>query len=393
MITDDTRCGQLPAHFTAFGRALRHAGVPVDSSRIALAIDAAQAVGVADKNDLHCALQSVFIGRPQDLVVFDEMFEAFFQTPERASTEPSRMPSAGAPAQPVRRKPRVQEALDIARPSASAPPSVDQALHLEAAMAASDRQRLREADFEGLSASELRLVEQLVRSIPLPLPRVRARRHRAAPDGHRPHWARALQEARRHDGELLNLPRMTRRPQPLPLLILVDVSGSMASYARLLLAFLHAATRQAPRAAFAFGTGLSDLRVAFRQRDTDQMLALVNPAIADFAGGTRLADSLAQLRRAHARCLVGRRTVVLMVTDGLDTGEPQWLDQELQWLRRHTRQLLWLNPLLRYEGYAPLARGPQVLNRHAHAMLAVHNLNSLQALARSLAALLQRAGA
>jgi uncharacterized protein with von Willebrand factor type A (vWA) domain len=122
------------------------------------------------------------------------------------------------------------------------------------------------------------------------------------------------------------------------------------------------------------------------------MLALANEAIGDFAGGTRLADSLAELRTHHARSLVGRRTVVLMITDGLDTGEPQRLDDQLQWLRRHTRKLLWLNPLLRYDGYAPVARGAQVLHRQAHGMLAVHNLSSLQSLARSLAALIQRAG-
>ena len=392
MILGDARRGKLPAHFTAFGRALRRAGVPVDSSRIALAIEAAQAVGVQHKDDLRAALEAVFISRQQDLDAFGEMFEAFFRNPELAQQLLAQMLPKAAQAQPVRRKARVQEALHIPRPSGTASSPAESELRLDAAMSASEQQRLRHADFEGLSASEFRLVEQLVRDIPLPLPQVRSRRYRGAPHGHRPHWARALQEARRHDGELLALPRMARRRQPLPLLILVDVSGSMERYARLLLAFLHHATRQAPRAAFAFGTDLSDLRAAFRQRDTDQMLALANQTIGDFAGGTRLADSLTTLRTRHARCLVGRRTVVLMITDGLDTGEPHRLDEELQWLRRHTGRLLWLNPLLRYEGYAPLARGAQVLHRHAHGMLAVHNLGSLQTLARSLAALMQRAG-
>ena len=392
MILGDARRGKLPAHLTAFGRALRRAGVPVDSSRITLAVQAAQAVGVEQRGDLRAALEAVFISRQQDLGVFDEMFEAFFRNPELAQQLLAQMLPKAAQAEPVRRKARVQEALNIPRPSSAASPPAESELRLDAAMTASAQQRLRHADFEGLSASEFRLVEQLVRDIPLPLPRVRARRYRPAPHGQRPHWARAMQEARRQDGELLALPRMARQRQPLPLLILVDVSGSMERYARLLLAFLHTATRQAPRAAFAFGTGLSDLRPAFRLRDTDQMLAMANQTIGDFAGGTRLADSLAQLRADHARCLVGRRTVVLMITDGLDTGEPEPLDEQLQWLRRHTRKLLWLNPLLRYDGYAPVARGAQVLHRHAHGMLAVHNLSSLQALARSLAALIQRAG-
>ena len=128
---------------------------------------------------------------------------------------------------------------------------------------------------------------------------------------------------------------------------------------------------------------------AFEAADTDEMLARASAAIEDFAGGTQLGVSLASLRTQHARRLVGRRTVVLVITDGLDTGEPDDLDRELAWLRRRSRRLLWLNPLLRFEGYAPLARGASVLHRHAHGMLAVHNLSRLEELAASLAALMK----
>ncbi|HPH14091.1 MAG TPA: VWA domain-containing protein, partial [Burkholderiaceae bacterium] len=171
---------------------------------------------------------------------------------------------------------------------------------------------------------------------------------------------------------------------------LVDVSGSMERYARLLLAFLHAATRRHPRRdVFAFGTQLTDLTPAFRLADTDEMLAHASAAIEDFAGGTQLGESLATLRHHHARRLVGRRTLVLVITDGLDTGEPQALDDELTWLGRHSRRLLWLNPLLRFDGYAPVARGAAVLSRHAQGMLAVHNLSKLEDLAGSLASLMK----
>jgi uncharacterized protein with von Willebrand factor type A (vWA) domain len=203
------------------------------------------------------------------------------------------------------------------------------------------------------------------------------------------HWARTMRHAGHTGGELLVLRRMQRRRAPLPLLVLVDVSGSMERYARLLLAFLHAATRaHRRRDVFAFGTHLTDLTPAFRQADTDAMLAAAGAAIDDFAGGTRLGASLATLRERHARRLVGRRTLVLVISDGLDTGEPEDLGRELDWLTHRCRRLLWLNPLLRFEGYAPLARGASVLHRHAHAMLAVHNLEKLQDLARSLAELL-----
>uniref|UniRef100_UPI0018502FF2 vWA domain-containing protein n=1 Tax=Ramlibacter sp. TaxID=1917967 RepID=UPI0018502FF2 len=205
------------------------------------------------------------------------------------------------------------------------------------------------------------------------------------------HWARTLRHAARTGGELVELRRMQRAEEPLPLLVLVDVSGSMERYARLLLAFLHAATRGLRRRdVFAFGTHLTDLTSAFRIADTDMMLAAAGAAIDDFAGGTRLGDSLATLRMRHARRLVGRRTLVLVISDGLDTGEPDDLARELGWLKRRCRRLLWLNPLLRFEGYAPIARGAAVLHSRADGMLAVHNLSRLQDLAASLAAVMRR---
>jgi uncharacterized protein with von Willebrand factor type A (vWA) domain len=112
--------------------------------------------------------------------------------------------------------------------------------------------------------------------------------------------------------------------------------------------------------------------------------------LADFAGGTRCGVALANLRAHQARGLVGRRTLVLVISDGLDTGEPDALERELLWLKRHARRMLWLNPLLRFPGYAPLARGAAVLHRHAEAMLAVHNLSALEQLAASLATLMRK---
>jgi uncharacterized protein len=135
---------------------------------------------------------------------------------------------------------------------------------------------------------------------------------------------------------------------------------------------------------------LTPLTDVFRLADTDAMLLAASRAIKDFAGGTQLGASLAELRAQHARKLVGRRTLVLLITDGLDTGAPSALAQELDWLKRHCGRLLWLNPLLRFEAYAPLARGAAALHQRADAMLAVHNLSRLDDLAKSLAQILKR---
>ena len=394
-ILGDARAGKLASNLSAFGRALRRAGVPVDASRISMAQQALQMVGVERKLDVGGALEAVLVSREQDRAVFREMFDVFFRDPEIANKLLAQMlPRAEGMAEPPRQRPRVREALAPHRAGNQtplAPP--DKELDFDAAMTASDLQRLKHADFNAVTASEYRLIERLVREVRLPMPEVPSRRVRAGSRGARVHWARTMGEAARTSGEVMALRYLQRRRQPLPLLLLVDVSGSMERYARLMLAFLHAATRQAHgvkvrRDVFAFGTRLTDLTAAFRLTDTDAMLEAASVAIHDFAGGTRLGQSISVLRHRHARRLVGRRTLVLMVTDGLDTGEPEELATELQWLKRHSRRILWLNPLLRFDGYAPLARGAAQLHRTADGMLAVHNLASLQELAAAVSKLL-----
>lgn len=396
----DARTGKLADNLSGFGRTLRRAGVRVDAARMALAQQAVMLVGL-QREDFSAALESVLVSREQDRLVFRELFDAYFKNPDVAQKLLAQMlPSAESKAEPAKRRPRVSEALAPVRAARNAPsPREEDKVDFDAAMTASDLQRLRQADFNQLSASEYLLVEHLAREIPLPLPRYAARRTRPGVRGSRPHWPGAMHLAARSGGEVLRVPLLQRRQQPLPLLVLVDVSGSMERYARLLLAFLHAAT--APRHTgamggavrrdvFAFGTGLTDLTPAFRLADTDSMLQAATQAITDFAGGTRMGSSLAQLRQHHARRLVGRRTLVLLISDGLDTGAPEVLEHELAWLRRHCGRLLWLNPLLRFEGYAPTARGAAALHRQAHGMVAVHNLSRLQDLAASLASVLRQ---
>jgi uncharacterized protein with von Willebrand factor type A (vWA) domain len=390
----DARSGKLADNITGFGRALRRAGVRVDSSRIALAADAALAVGLDRKQDVSAAMEAVLVSREQDRLVFRELFDVYFRNPEIAQKLLSQLlPSAEGKAEPSKRRPRVREALSPQKTFGhqAKPKQEDQKVEFDAAMTASDFQRLKHADFNALSGTEYRLVERLARDIRLPLPTFSSRRTRPGTSGTQLHWPGMVRRAVRNGGELMDLPRLERREQPLPLLVLVDVSGSMERYTRLLLAFLHAATRQHRRRdVFAFGTRLTDLTPAFRLADTDEMLAHASAAIEDFAGGTQLGEALHTLRHEHARRLVGRRTLVLIVTDGLDTGEPKELGEALDWLRRRCRRLLWLNPLLRFDGYAPLARGAAELHSHAHGMLAVHNLSKLEDLASSLAALLKK---
>jgi uncharacterized protein with von Willebrand factor type A (vWA) domain len=377
------------SHGVGLGRVLRRAGVAVDSARMALGLQALTLIDIAQRDQVCHALEATWLSRAEDIPIFHAVFDAYWAALSQPSTSADAPGMPLAMAEPPATRQRVQDALAElqAAPSMTLHPVEPdtQAEHL----VASAVQRLKHADFQTLSADELAQLQQHVQSLRMRWPTVAGRRWRSGARGARLDWPRVLRTAARQGGEVVDLPRQRRRAQALPVLVLLDVSGSMARYARMQLAFLHQHTPRGRRAVFAFGTHLSDLRAAFALRDSDDMLQAVSQRVADFGGGTRLGASLAALRQQHPQVLVGRRTVVLLITDGLDTGEPAALQEELQWLKRHCRSVLWLNPLLRFDGYQPLARGPQVLARFADAQVPIHNLAHLDTLAHSLGHLLK----
>jgi uncharacterized protein with von Willebrand factor type A (vWA) domain len=382
----DARTGKWPINLLGFARALRRSGVPMDSAKIALSLQAAMAVGLENKADLQTALSCVLISRLEDRAVFQELFDAYFKDPKVANQLLAQMlPSTEGQAQANKRKPRVNEALNPKRGQAShQDPKKDTEFEWDAAMTASDLARLRQSDFGALGAEEFKLVQRLALQIPMVLPTCITRRQTASKRGL--NWPRAFRQALQTEGEMLHLPKRGPRRRPLPLMIIVDISGSMERYARLLLAFLHQATRSYPeREVMVFGTELTRLSAVFQCADPDEMLQGVNETVRDFAAGTLLGRSLHQLQVRHPRTLVAKRSVVLLITDGLDTGESQELEAALQWLKRHCKTLCWLNPLLRFEGYEPLAKGASLLDRYADAKIAIHNLSHLEQLARALA--------
>ena len=387
----DARVGKMADNIVGFARTLRRAGFPMDSERISVALESALLIGLDDKQDFRAALEATMVCRQQDREVFDQLFDAYFRNPELTQQLLAQMlPKTTEAAPSPKRRARTQEALAAIISNNSKASVEEDTIDFDAAMTASAQVRLRHADFESLSASEFKLVQRLACEIPLPWPRVPARRTQRSRSGARVDWAHTLRESARLDGELLSLPYLARRTQALPVLILIDVSGSMERYARLMLAFLHQSTRGLARSVYAFGNQLTDLNSAFRHTDSDVMLATANELIQDFAGGTQIGHSLEQLRLTQHRQLIGRRTVVLLITDGLDTGEPSVLAQELAWLKRNCRSLLWLNPLLRFEHYAPSAGGASVLKKYADGMLAIHDLAHLEDLAQSLAKLVKQ---
>ncbi|MGA1069311.1 MAG: vWA domain-containing protein, partial [Burkholderiaceae bacterium] len=360
----------LATRVVDFGRALRQAGMPVDSQRIGVAQRALTLVDLSSKAAVCDALQACLLSRIEDRPTFLRLFDALFSEGQDEGGKPTDMNAINDLAGDAMHAPTPAE-----DPQATPPADDDTATEGMSAV-----QRLRQADFAKLTPTEWAAVTRLADQSRLKLPKFRLRRvvrsrRRGVLD-----WRETMRRAQATDGELLDLGWRAPRWQTQPLLVLIDTSGSMAAYARTTLACLHPMTRGLPLRIFAMGHQLSELTFAFRERDTDAMLKAAGRAIVDYAGGTRLANCIDALRLQGRALVSGRRPQVVIISDGLDTGEIHDLQIAMAWLTGHARRVVWLNPLMRYAGYQPIARGPSVLAAHVDAMLTGHNLASLDAL-------------
>jgi len=381
--------GMLASNVIGFVRLLRAAGMPVGVDRSLAAVSALAAVGVDRRADVHAALSAVLIGRREQQTLFDAAFDAYWRDP--GALEPSlaallpaaaqRAPTAATPPLPA----RLEQALRSRRSSTAPPKSEPDGQTIEATLAWSDRERLQGRDFESMTTEEFRAACRLVEQVPLPVDPVRTRRWRPARAGAIDLRATLMRAAR--DPLFGGVSRRRRRERVPPLVILCDVSGSMERYARILLHYAHALARRQPRiAVFTFGTQLTDITRALRHRDPDEAVSRAARAVPDWNGGTRIGPCLDAFNRDWARRVLGGNATLLLMTDGLDRADDPTLGRAAAQLGRLAHRLVWLNPLLRFEGFEPRAAGVRALLPHVDRHLPVHSLASLEDIGRAIRA-------
>lgn len=367
-----------------FSRVLRSAGVGVGPDRVLQAIAAIEAVGLERRDDVHAALSAVMLDRHEQQPIFDAAFERFWRDPQwlermRLALLP-KVAGRAAPPLPPR---RLDEAFAAAPPPDAPQPAATEPLQLLAQAGFSDRERLQKADFESMSAAEFAQARRLAEEIDLPVDPVRRRRHEPAACG-RLDLRATMQRMARAPHTLAPAFSRPRRERP-PLVVLLDVSGSMERYARIFLHYLHGVMRRHRRVqVLTFGTRLTDVTRCLRERDPDLALQQVEARVDDWKGGTRIAACLDEFNRCWARRLLGGNAALLLVSDGLDRDENGRLGKVAAQLRRLVHRWIWLNPLLRYDGFEPRAAGVRALLPQVDRFLPVHNLASLADLGRAL---------
>jgi uncharacterized protein with von Willebrand factor type A (vWA) domain len=257
-------------------------------------------------------------------------------------------------------------------------------LEIDARLTFSDREVLQRMDFEAMSQAELALAKAALQRLRLPDTAVPTRRFAPDPSGPRADM-RATLRASLRSGDLITLKRKRRRVRPPPLVILCDISGSMSRYSRVFLHFMHAVTSDRDRVyTFLFGTRLTNVTRMLRHRDVDEALEKVTEAVQDWSGGTRIGATLAEFNRHWSRRVLGQGAVVIFISDGLDREGGEGIAREMDRLHKSCRRLIWLNPLLRYEGFEPKSQGIRAILPHVDEFRPVHNLESLGELVEAL---------
>jgi uncharacterized protein with von Willebrand factor type A (vWA) domain len=379
---------RLAANVLHFTRLLRRAGLRLGPASALDALAAASAVDVLRRDELYWALHAVLVKRPEDSELFDQAFRLFWRDPLGAAPAMAALaqllPHVRLPRPPALSR-RVAEAWRS--PSGAGKAAAERA-EADAALTFSADEVLRCRDFEQMSAAELARAKRIAARLAAAPRPVRTRRFAPDPHGARIDLARTARDSRKTFGDMAPLRFRARVRRPPPLVVLCDISGSMGRYSEVLLHFLHALLGARERVhAFLFATRLTPVTRLLRRRDPDEALARCGRQVVDWGGGTRLRACLREFNRAWSRRLLGHGAVVLLVTDGLDRDpEAAALAAEADRLHRSCRRLVWLNPLLRWEGFTPRAQGVRALLPHVDEHRPVHNLDSLEALARALAA-------
>jgi uncharacterized protein len=377
---------RLAANVAHFVRLLRRAGLRLGPGD---ALDAQRAVAAIDatiRAQFYWALHAVLVRRPSEHDLFDEAFRLFWRDPMGAhSALALLLPQMKTPTSRTVSR-RLSEAWRSPPPAAPAPPRPEPPPRVDTFLAYSADEVLRHRDFDQMSADELDQARALVRRLDLGLRPLLTRRTRPAARGRELDPARTVRAALRRGGALVELRRRRRLTRPPTLVAVCDISGSMGRYAEMLLRFLHTLLAARGRGhVFLFATRLTNVTRALRHRDVDVALARCGREVDDWSSGTRLTACLHELNRTWSRRVLAQGAVVLLVTDGLDRDDPGTLAFEAARLRRSCRRLIWLNPLLRYAAFEPLAAGVRALLPNVDEHRPVHDLSSLAALGATLA--------
>ena len=379
--------GALPENILYFARALRDAGLPVGPAGVMDAIAAAAAAGLGNRADFREALHSVLVKKHEHTVIFDQAFDIFWKKRGYMDKLIAMLSPMAEPKNAKKQKAeagasRVADALfkqdaDKEKPA----PSLD----LDARFTTSQEEVLQAKDFAQMSAAEIRRAIELISRLKMSEDEIVTRRFQSSPRGQRIDLRKTFRRSMTTGGAMIDLAWRAPAVKHPPIVAICDISGSMSDYTRLFLHFLHVLTAERQRVhTFLFGTRLTNVTRALRHKDVDEALALCSTGVKDWAGGTRIGPSLHEFNRHWSRRVLGGGASVILFTDGLEREGADMLAAEMERLKKSCRRLVWVNPLLRFDGFSAKALGIRAMLPLVDEFRPIHNLASMADLCAAL---------
>ncbi|WP_417415487.1 vWA domain-containing protein [Hoeflea sp.] len=380
--------GRIPDNVVYFARVLRKAGMKVGPAAVRDAVEAVQIAGIGSREEFYWVLHSVFVKRREDHEVFDQAFKLFWRTRDLVEKMIA-MFSPVAMENKQREKlkageTRVSQALFEGHEK-QRPPEDKPLIDIDARETISGNEVLRQQDFAQMTAFELSEAKNAIAKLTLPFDQVETRRYKSSASARKIDPRATMRAAMRTGGDLI-LPRFRkRRKVHPPLVIIADISGSMSQYTRIFLHFMHVLSeRRRGVHTFLFGTRLTNITRQMRNKDPDEAVDQCTGAVKDWSGGTRIGEALRLFNRQWSRRVLGQGAVVILITDGLERDSIDELDTEMDRLQRSCRRLIWLNPLLRFDGFEARARGVRTMLAHVDEFRPVHNIEAMADLVSAL---------
>ena len=371
-----------------FIRALRQAGLPIGLDQALAFAQALEWIDLGAREQVYHTGRALLVSRYEHLRLFDAIFNRFWRAPAASERrQQQKMPRA------PRHKPRDQPFSIVTYMAAKAgrnDPEVDIS---DKSGTASRAEVLQRKEFSQMTPEELERIKRLIQQMRWRISLRETRRRQRHRGGDLLHMRAVVRDAAQHNGYFTRLVWQRRKVKPRPLVIIADISGSMEKYARLLLQFLYSVTHSLPQVeCFVFGTRLTRITGQLKLRNIDQAIDQASREVVDWAGGTRIGESLRTFNRHWSRRVLGRGAVALLISDGWEQGDPALLATEIGRLQRRCHRLVWLNPLLGCETYQPRVGGMQAVLPYVDDFLPIHNFQSLEALAQRLGVLDGRRG-
>lgn len=377
---NQTAVQPLVANLLYFVDTLRRCGVSVSLEQSLEAPQSLALINIGKREQVYYALRGVLVNRKEDLKLYDHLFNMFWSAPGARHGRGQKTPIA--PRHNIPERKRLTIATLMAEKARHGDPQLDIA---DKAGSYSATELLRNKEFSRMTAEELATVKKLMQTMRWQVSLRQTRRQVPDRNGNRLNLRQVMRSCAKYDGVPLGLAWKRRKIKPRPIVVLADISGSMEKYSRLLLQFSYSMTRGLYDVeTFVFGTRLSRITPQLRVKNIDRAMNEASRVVVDWSGGTRIGESLHTFNRNWSRRVLRRGALVLVISDGWERGDISILRREMRYLQHRCHRLIWLNPLLGSVTYQPLVEGMAAALPFIDDFLPIHNLQSLETLARHL---------